>query len=179
MTGDLGNRTARAIAWLKDNYAKRLHMEELAGVARIGVSTLHHQFRSLTAMSPLQYQKQLRLQRAREQILWMGWTPRAQLTRSATRASANSTESTAASLASLPCAMSKLFERTALLPHELMAGATGLEPAASCVTGRRANFSEAAHGNVREDWRVSVYSKGKQRITDRDCVSEDGDRAAF
>ena len=71
-TGDLGNRTARAITWLKDNYAKRLHMEELAGVARMGVSTLHHQFRALTAMSPLQYQKQLRLQRARERMLMDG-----------------------------------------------------------------------------------------------------------
>ena len=71
-TGDLGNRTARAITWLKDNYAKRLHMEELAGVARMGISTLHHQFRALTAMSPLQYQKQLRLQRARERMLMDG-----------------------------------------------------------------------------------------------------------
>jgi AraC-like DNA-binding protein len=71
-TGDLGNRTARAITWLKHNYAKRLHMEELAGVARMGVSTLHHQFRALTAMSPLQYQKQLRLQRARERMLMDG-----------------------------------------------------------------------------------------------------------
>jgi AraC-like DNA-binding protein len=71
-TGDLSNRTARAITWLKDNYAKRLHMEELAGVARMGVSTLHHQFRALTAMSPLQYQKQLRLQRARERMLMDG-----------------------------------------------------------------------------------------------------------
>jgi len=71
-TGDLGNRTARAITWLKDNYAKRLHMEDLAGIARMGVSTLHHQFRALTAMSPLQYQKQLRLQRARERMLMDG-----------------------------------------------------------------------------------------------------------
>ncbi len=69
----------------------------------------------------------------------MGWTPQAQLTKSATRASANSTESTAVSSASLPCAMSKLFGRTVLSPHDLMAGATGLEPAASCVTGRRSN----------------------------------------
>jgi AraC-like DNA-binding protein len=67
-TGDLGNRTARAIAWLKANYTKRLHMEELAEVARMGVSTLHHQFRALTAMSPLQYQKQLRLQAARDRM---------------------------------------------------------------------------------------------------------------
>jgi len=44
-------------------------MEELAIVARMGVSTLHHQFRALTAMSPLQYQKQLRLQAARQQML--------------------------------------------------------------------------------------------------------------
>jgi len=71
-TGDLGNRTARAIAWLKDNYAKPLHMEELAGIARMGVSTLHHQFRALTALSPLQYQKQLRLQTARQRMLMDG-----------------------------------------------------------------------------------------------------------
>ncbi|HXK05627.1 MAG TPA: AraC family transcriptional regulator [Verrucomicrobiae bacterium] len=67
--GDLSNRTARAIAWLRSNYTKPLHMEELAGVARMGVSTLHHQFRALTAMSPLQYQKQLRLQAARQRML--------------------------------------------------------------------------------------------------------------
>lgn len=47
-------------------------MEELAEVARMGVSTLHHQFRALTAMSPLQYQKQLRLQAARQRMLMDG-----------------------------------------------------------------------------------------------------------
>ena len=71
-TGDLSHRTARAIAWLRANYAKPLHMEELAEVARMGVSTLHHQFRALTAMSPLQYQKQLRLQTARQRMLMDG-----------------------------------------------------------------------------------------------------------
>ena len=70
--GDLSNRTARAIAWLRANYAKPLHMEHLATVARMGVSTLHHQFRALTAMSPLQYQKQLRLQMARQCMLMDG-----------------------------------------------------------------------------------------------------------
>ncbi|MBV9267572.1 MAG: AraC family transcriptional regulator [Acidobacteriaceae bacterium] len=70
--GDLSNRTARAIAWLRANYTKPLHMEELAGVAHMGVSTLHHQFRALTAMSPLQYQKQLRLQAARQRMLTDG-----------------------------------------------------------------------------------------------------------
>ncbi len=71
-TGDLSHRTAKAISWLKSNYAKPLHIEELAGVARMGVSTLHHQFRALTAMSPLQYQKQLRLQTARQRMLMDG-----------------------------------------------------------------------------------------------------------
>jgi AraC-like DNA-binding protein len=70
--GDLSHKTARAIAWLRENYARPLHMEELAAVARTGVSTLHHQFRALTAMSPLQYQKQLRLQAARERMLMDG-----------------------------------------------------------------------------------------------------------
>jgi AraC-like DNA-binding protein len=68
-TGDLSHRTARAIAWLRANFAKALRVEELAEVARMGVSTLHHQFRALTAMSPLQYQKQLRLQMARQRML--------------------------------------------------------------------------------------------------------------
>lgn len=70
--GDPSHRTARAIAWLRANYTKPLHMEELAAVARMGVSTLHHQFRALTAMSPLQYQKQLRLQAARQRMLMDG-----------------------------------------------------------------------------------------------------------
>jgi AraC-like DNA-binding protein len=71
-TGDLSHRTARAISWLRTNYRKPLHLEELAAVARMGVSTLHHQFRALTAMSPLQYQKQLRLQAARQRMLMDG-----------------------------------------------------------------------------------------------------------
>jgi AraC-like DNA-binding protein len=71
-SGDLSHRTARAIAWLRANYAKPLRIDELAGVARMGVSTLHHHFRALTSMSPLQYQKQLRLQTARQRMLMDG-----------------------------------------------------------------------------------------------------------
>jgi AraC-like DNA-binding protein len=67
--GDQGHRTAKAIAWLRANYAKPLRVEELAEVARMGVSTLHHHFRSLTEMSPLQYEKQLRLVAARDRML--------------------------------------------------------------------------------------------------------------
>jgi AraC-like DNA-binding protein len=67
--GEQSHRTAKAVEWLRMNYAKPLRVEELATMARMGVSTLHHQFRSLTAMSPLQYQKQLRLHVARERMM--------------------------------------------------------------------------------------------------------------
>jgi len=67
--GDQSHRTAEAIAWIAANYAKPLRVEELAQVASMGVSTLHHHFRMLTAMSPVQYQKQLRLQSARSLML--------------------------------------------------------------------------------------------------------------
>jgi AraC-like DNA-binding protein len=67
--GEQSHRTSKAVEWLRVNYAKPLRVEELAAMARMGVSTLHHQFRSLTAMSPLQYQKQLRLHVARERML--------------------------------------------------------------------------------------------------------------
>jgi AraC-like DNA-binding protein len=70
--GDQSHRTAKAIAWIKANYAKPLRLEDLAKVAGMGVSTLHHHFRALTAMSPLQYQKQLRLQAARRRMLTEG-----------------------------------------------------------------------------------------------------------
>jgi AraC-like DNA-binding protein len=67
--GEQSHRTSKAVEWLRMNYSKPLRIEELAAMARMGVSTLHHQFRSLTAMSPLQYQKQLRLHVARERML--------------------------------------------------------------------------------------------------------------
>jgi AraC-like DNA-binding protein len=70
--GDQSHRTAKAIAWVRTNYAKPLRVEDLAKIAGMGVSTLHHHFRALTAMSPLRYQKQLRLHAARERMLMDG-----------------------------------------------------------------------------------------------------------
>ena len=67
--GEQSHRTAKAVSWLRINYAKPLRVEDLAAMAQMGVSTLHHHFRSLTAMSPIQYQKQLRLHVARERML--------------------------------------------------------------------------------------------------------------
>ncbi len=67
--GGQSHRAAKAIAWVRANYAKPLRLEDLAKISGMGVSTLHHHFRALTAMSPLQYQKQLRLHAARERML--------------------------------------------------------------------------------------------------------------
>jgi AraC-like DNA-binding protein len=58
-------RAAKAIAWIQENFAAALRIEELASHVGLGVSTLHKHFREMTAMSPLHYQKQLRLLEAR------------------------------------------------------------------------------------------------------------------
>jgi AraC-like DNA-binding protein len=63
------HRTAKAVAWLRSNYEKPLRVEHLAAVAGMSRSTLHHHFRALTAMSPLQFQKQLRQHAARQRML--------------------------------------------------------------------------------------------------------------
>lgn len=59
----------KAINWLKSNYAEPFHIEKIAREASMSASSLHHHFKSITAMSPLQYQKQLRLQEARRLML--------------------------------------------------------------------------------------------------------------
>jgi len=61
--------TAKAVTWLRENFEKTLNVDELALLAGMSRSTLHHHFRGLTAMSPLQFQKQLRLHTARQKML--------------------------------------------------------------------------------------------------------------
>ncbi|WP_251863589.1 AraC family transcriptional regulator [Achromobacter sp. Marseille-Q4962] len=63
------NRVAKAIRILRDHYAKPLRVEDIARDVHMSVSSLHHHFKQATAMSPLQYQKQLRLQEARRLML--------------------------------------------------------------------------------------------------------------
>lgn len=59
------HRVQRAVRWLRDHYTEPLRIETLAREAHMSPSSLHQHFRALTAMSPLQYQKHLRLQQAR------------------------------------------------------------------------------------------------------------------
>lgn len=67
--GTQTNRVAAAIRYIRENFTRPVKIEELAGVAGIGESTLHHHFRALTTMSPLQYQKKLRLHEARRLMI--------------------------------------------------------------------------------------------------------------
>ena len=67
--GSQSQQIARAIEWLKSNFSQQLRIDDLAAQARMSASTFHHHFRSMTALSPLQFQKQLRLQEARRLML--------------------------------------------------------------------------------------------------------------
>lgn len=67
--GSQGHQIARAIDRLQTRFAEPLRVEELAREVRMSVSTFHHHFKALTSMSPLQYQKQLRLAEARRLML--------------------------------------------------------------------------------------------------------------
>ena len=59
------HRVVRAIEWLKQHYVAPLRIDELADAVHMSPSALHHRFKAVTAMSPLQYQKHLRLHEAR------------------------------------------------------------------------------------------------------------------
>lgn len=67
--GSQSQRVSKAIDWLKVNYASSLRIDDLADRVQMSVSTFHHHFRKLTAMSPLQYQKWLRLNEAKRLML--------------------------------------------------------------------------------------------------------------
>lgn len=60
---------AKAVSWLRANFSEPMKVEELAELAHMSVSSFHQHFKSVTSMSPLQYQKVLRLQEARRLML--------------------------------------------------------------------------------------------------------------
>lgn len=69
MSGSSSNRIASVVQRIKQNYTAPLRIEELASIANMAPSSLHRHFKEVTAMSPLQYQKQLQLQEARRLLL--------------------------------------------------------------------------------------------------------------
>jgi AraC-like DNA-binding protein len=62
-------RIAKAISWLRENYSQPMKVEELAEMVHMSISSFHEHFKAVAAMSPLQYQKVLRLQEARRLML--------------------------------------------------------------------------------------------------------------
>lgn len=66
-TGAYG--VARAVSWLHANFSKPVQIEDLAELVHMSASSFHQHFKSVTSMSPLQYQKALRLQEARRLML--------------------------------------------------------------------------------------------------------------
>src|ERR1700730_6953633 len=67
--GPPSQQIAKAVTWLKQNFVVALHGDDLADRAHMSPSTFRQHFRALTGLSPLQYQKQLRLQEARQLML--------------------------------------------------------------------------------------------------------------
>lgn len=67
--GSQSNQIAKAIAWLQENYNKPLHVEKLAAHLNMAPSTFHKHFKEITTISPLQFQKQLRLTEAQRLML--------------------------------------------------------------------------------------------------------------
>jgi AraC-like DNA-binding protein len=70
--GEESQRVGRAVEWIRRHFREPLRVGELAAMANMGLSTFHRHFRALTNMSPLQYQKKLRLQAARDSMLTQG-----------------------------------------------------------------------------------------------------------
>jgi AraC-like DNA-binding protein len=67
--GSRSHRIAQAIDWLKGNFARPVRVDDLASRVSMSKTTFHHHFRTMTAMSPLQYQKRLRLNEAKRLML--------------------------------------------------------------------------------------------------------------
>jgi AraC-like DNA-binding protein len=69
LLGSQGQRVSKVVAWLREHFRGPLRINQLAKMAGMGVSTLHRHFHELTDMSPIQYQKRLRLHEARRLML--------------------------------------------------------------------------------------------------------------
>lgn len=72
VTDSHANRIGRAVALIRNEYAETLTVERLAEVAGMSLSSFHHHFRAVTSLSPLQFQKQLRLIEARRMMISEG-----------------------------------------------------------------------------------------------------------
>lgn len=63
------SRIGGAIRWIREHFAEPLRVDELADMTALSVSAFHRHFKGVTALSPIQYQKQIRLLHARSMLL--------------------------------------------------------------------------------------------------------------
>lgn len=63
------SRVRHVVHWMRERYAEPMRVDELAQLARMSPSAFHRAFHAVTAMSPIQYQKNIRLQEARLRLL--------------------------------------------------------------------------------------------------------------
>ena len=66
------HRVAEAVSWIREHFAQPVTVEEMAASVRMSASSFHQRFKAVTSMSPLQYQKTLRLHEARRLMLFQG-----------------------------------------------------------------------------------------------------------
>ena len=66
------SHVARVIRWIRDHYTEPFRVEELAALAGMSTSAFHRHFRTVTAMTPIQFQKKIRLQEARLRLVGLG-----------------------------------------------------------------------------------------------------------
>ncbi len=64
------HRVAKAVSWIRTHFAQPITVEEMAASAHMSASSFHQRFKAVTSMSPLQYQKALRLHEARRLMLF-------------------------------------------------------------------------------------------------------------
>lgn len=64
------HRVAQAVSWIREHFAQPITVEEMAASAKMSASAFHERFKAVTTMSPLQYQKALRLHEARRLMLF-------------------------------------------------------------------------------------------------------------
>jgi AraC-like DNA-binding protein len=63
------SRVGVAIRWIRQNFSETLRVDDLAGMAALSVSAFHRHFKAITALSPIQYQKRVRLLHARSMLM--------------------------------------------------------------------------------------------------------------
>lgn len=93
------SHVSRAVRWIREHYAEPFRVEEVARLSGMSVSAFYRHFQAVTAMSSIQFQKQIRLQEARLLLATHPGDVTGSATASATTTRRSSAASTAASSA--------------------------------------------------------------------------------